>query len=107
MRARLVADRAEAVARLAGLDASFDDIVESARDSNLDDEHDPEGNTIAAERSMVSSLARSTRAQLVELDAALARLDAGCYGSCQRCAKPIGPGRLEARPSTSVCIDCA
>lgn len=107
MRARLADARREALARLAGLDGSFDDIVDAARDSNLDDEHDPEGITIAAERSMVAALAGSTRAHLSEVEAALARLDAGTYGICAGCGRPIAEARLEARPSAVRCIDCA
>lgn len=106
-RARLLEDRADAVARLRDLGVGFENLVEAARDSNLDDEHDPEGTTIAAERSMVSSLARAAEGQLVEIDAALARLGDGTYGRCLGCGRRISSGRLEARPSTRVCIECA
>jgi RNA polymerase-binding protein DksA len=44
--------------------------------------------------------------QLEAIDAALARLDAGTYGTCVRCGKPIAPGRLEALPWAAHCIDC-
>lgn len=106
-RAALEEKRAAAVERLRGLDASFADIVEAARDSNLDDEHDIEGTTIAIDRAQVSSLAAAGRQQLVEIDAALTRLEAGEYGICLRCGQPIEEGRLEARPATPVCIACA
>jgi DnaK suppressor protein len=45
--------------------------------------------------------------QLVLVDAALARLDAGTFGRCLRCGKPIAPERLEALPWAEHCIDCA
>ena len=106
-RRRLRAERADVAARLRDLGVSFDDIVDAARDSNLDDEHDPEGTTIAAERSLVSSLARSSERHLAEVDAALERLAAGTYGRCVRCGGPIAADRLDARPSTPVCIACA
>lgn len=106
-RRRLRAERADVAARLRDLGVSFDDIVDAARDSNLDDEHDPEGTTIAAERSLVSSLARSSERHLTEVDAALERLAAGTYGRCVRCGGPIAADRLDARPSTPVCIACA
>lgn len=106
-RRRLRAERADVAARLRDLGVSFDDIVDAARDSNLDDEHDPEGTTIAAERSLVSSLARSSERHLAEVDAALERLAAGTYGRCVRCGGPIAADRLDARPSTPVCIGCA
>lgn len=106
-RRRLRAERADVAARLRDLGVSFEDIVDAARDSNLDDEHDPEGTTIAAERSLVSSLARSSERHLAEVDAALERLAAGTYGRCVRCGGPIAADRLDARPSTPVCIGCA
>ena len=82
-------------------------MVEASRDSNADDEHDPEGATIAFERSHVGALVEQARARLAEVDAALARLDAGTYGACERCGEPIGSGRLEARPTARHCVDCA
>ena len=44
--------------------------------------------------------------QLALVDAALARLEAGTYGTCLRCGKPIAEGRLEALPWAAHCIDC-
>ena len=38
---------------------------------------------------------------------ALAKLDEGSYGSCDRCGRPIAPGRLEVAPESALCIDCA
>ena len=43
---------------------------------------------------------------LAAIDAALARLDAGTYGACTSCHKPIPPERLEALPWAALCIDC-
>ncbi|MFP5342770.1 MAG: TraR/DksA family transcriptional regulator [Candidatus Limnocylindria bacterium] len=47
-----------------------------------------------------------SRAQLELIDAALARLDDGTFGTCLRCGRPIAPGRLEALPWAEHCIDC-
>jgi DnaK suppressor protein len=50
---------------------------------------------------------RGRSSQLLELvDAALARLDDGTFGTCLRCGKPIAPARLEALPWAAQCIDC-
>jgi DnaK suppressor protein len=43
---------------------------------------------------------------LAQVDAAIARLGDGTYGTCVRCAKPIPEGRLEALPWAAHCIDC-
>jgi DnaK suppressor protein len=46
------------------------------------------------------------RTRLGEIDAAIARLDAGTYGVCQLCGQSIGRDRLEAIPTVTRCIDC-
>lgn len=82
-------------------------IVEASRGSNADDEHDPEGATIAFERAQTEALAGQAATDLAEFDAALARLDDGTYGICEVCGRPIAPARLEARPAARRCIHCA
>ena len=52
-------------------------MVEASRDSNADDEHDPEGATIAFERSQVGALVADARHQVAEVEAALGRVDDG------------------------------
>ena len=47
------------------------------------------------------------RAHLADIDAALARLEAGTYGECTSCRRAIPPERLEALPWTALCIDCS
>ncbi|WP_244242213.1 TraR/DksA family transcriptional regulator [Nocardioides seonyuensis] len=79
----------------------------ASRDTNADDEHDPEGATIAFERSQIGTLVRQARTHLAEVDAAMERLDAGSYGTCEQCGGPIGEARLEARPVARTCITCA
>jgi DnaK suppressor protein len=99
-------ERERTAARLAALSGDHAGIVEASRDSNADDEHDPEGSTIAFERSQVASLARQAQEHLAEVDAALARLEAGTYGTCERCGRPIGVDRLEARPTARTHVSC-
>jgi RNA polymerase-binding transcription factor DksA len=72
-----------------------------------DDEHDPEGHTIAFERQQVAALLRDAHVRIAELDVALDRLDQGTYGSCVSCGRAIDPERLDAVPATARCIDCA
>ncbi|MGL5815999.1 MAG: TraR/DksA family transcriptional regulator [Phycicoccus sp.] len=79
----------------------------ASRDSNADDEHDPEGQTIAYERSQLSALIGSAQRRLVELDAAAARLADGTWGRCETCAEPIPAARLDARPTARTCVRCA
>jgi RNA polymerase-binding transcription factor DksA len=106
-RERLEADRQETLLRLASLTDDYDGVVTASRDANADDEHDPEGATIAFERSQIGALVLQVQEHLTEIDAALARVDAGTYGTCERCGGPIGDPRLVARPVARTCIRCA
>jgi RNA polymerase-binding transcription factor DksA len=72
-----------------------------------DDEHDPEGATIAYERSRTKALIDHAEQHVSEIAAALERLDAGTYGTCSQCGGPIAPERLRARPVVRTCIACA
>jgi DnaK suppressor protein len=103
----LAADRAHTEDRLARLREDFSGVVDATRDANTDDEHDPEGHTIAYERSQTDALVRQAVQHLAEIDAAVKRLEAGSYGLCEICGEPIAPGRLEARPTARTCIACA
>lgn len=100
-------ERAAALGQLGILEGALRDVVESAGSTTGDDEHDPEGSTIAFERAQLSALAQRARQRLCEVDAALARLGAGGYGVCERCCQPIAPERLAARPAAALCIGCA
>ena len=106
-RARLEELRAVTLERLSALEGEHRDVVDASRDSNADDEHDPEGATIAFERAQVDALARDAVARLESVDDALRRIDDGTYGTCTRCGEPIAAGRLEARPTATTCVACA
>src|SRR5689334_25260573 len=99
-RSRLEAERQDALRRLAALTGDYASVVDASRDSNADDEHDPEGATIAFERSQLGAVVRQLEAHLAEIGAAVARLDDGTYGRCERCGEPIGDARLQARPTS-------
>ena len=106
-RERLAAEREQLQQRLASLTGDYDAVVAASLDTNADDEHDPEGHTIAFERSQVTSLSRRLEQRLADVDAALTRLAVGTYGVCTGCGGPIDPARLEARPEARECIACA
>ena len=103
----LEAERQRTLRRLTDLSRDFAGVVAASRDSNADDEHDPEGSTIAFERSHLETLVRNAWDRLEDVDAAIDRLEGGTYGLCERCGLPIGEARLEARPLARRCIDCA
>lgn len=105
--ARLMAERRAILDRLRRVRQDFGDIVEASRDSNADDEHDPEGATIAFERAQVGALADQAVHHLAEVDSALERLSDGSYGVCTGCGRPIPAERLEVRPAARTCVSCA
>jgi RNA polymerase-binding transcription factor DksA len=107
IRSLLEEDRAVTSSRIAALTRDFDDIVAAATSVATDDEHDPEGATIAFERSQVSSLLDTARHHLAELEDALERLEGGEYGRCEQCGQPIAPERLAVRPAATTCVGCA
>jgi DnaK suppressor protein len=104
---RLAAEAAATRARLVGLQADFAGVVAASSDSNADDEHDPEGSTIAFERSQIAALINQAQQHLAEVEAAEDRLAQGRYGVCEVCGRAIAPARLEARPVARLCIECA
>jgi DnaK suppressor protein len=103
----LARTRADTLAQIAALSAEFDEVVAASASSNADDEHDPEGQTIAYERAQLAASADSARHHLREVDAAAARLAAGTYGACEVCSRPIDAARLEARPTARTCVEHA
>ena len=105
--AALAAAQERALARVASLEHEFGGIVDAARDAGTDDEHDPEGATLAFERQHVAALADAARVDLAEIQAALARLADGSYGTCQVCGARISAERLAARPAARACVGCA
>ena len=107
--ARLNSDRELALSQIAELEREFAAIVASAADGSAgsDDEHDPEGATVAFERQHLAALLAQARARVDAIDAALRKVDSGVYEICDLCGDPIGAERLAARPSALTCIDCA
>ena len=104
---RLAEERRDLVTRIAGMAHDMAALVEASRDSNADDEHDPEGQTIAYERSQLLALTEQAREHLAEVDAALERVATGTYGLCEVCHEPIAVPRLEARPTARTCVQHA
>lgn len=102
--AHLREEGAALAAQLERLSADMAALVAASRDSNADDEHDPEGQTIAYERSQLAAVTSQTESHLAEVTAALARVGDGTYGVCEVCNERIDPERLVARPTARTCV---
>ena len=103
----MIADRAGLVELVASLSADWEAVVNASAQANGDDEHDPEGATIAFERARIEASLTRARARLADIDDALSRLEAGTYGVCEQCGDAIAVERLQARPSARTCFACA
>lgn len=55
---------------------------------------------------LLVKLGERERAELVEIDAALQRIEAGTFGTCEDCGAPIGRDRLRALPEARRCLGC-
>jgi len=103
----LESERARKTLLLPALRADITSANAARQNSNVDDEHDPEGATIAFELSQAAALMQQSSATLAQVEKALGRIADGSYGYCEICGEPIAEGRLEARPWTPYCIDHA
>lgn len=99
--------RDAAAALVESLRREHEDITNSGQDTNTDDEHDPDGTTVAYEKAKTSALLEQAEANVAEIDAALERLQQGTFGVCEGCGAEIGAARLEALPMTRTCVSCA
>ena len=104
---RLRVERTETVRRIVSLEAELDGIIESALQSNNDDEHDPDGPTTGYERAKTTAMLERARLRLTEIDHAVKRTVDGSYGRCDHCGSAIGEERLDAIPTTTRCAACA
>jgi RNA polymerase-binding protein DksA len=77
------------------------DLVSSSIDNHLGDMA-----TATFDRELDYTLEENAEQVLAAIDAALGRMENGTYGRCQSCGRPISPGRLEAIPWATQCIDC-
>ena len=103
----LLAERREAEERLASQSEGITAVRDARSDGSVDDEHDPDGPTMSQEWSQRNAVLHDVEHELTDVERALARIDAGTYGICECCGQKISVGRLEARPTATLCIDCA
>ena len=107
VRSRIHIERRRVQSLVDSLTASFADLTEAAEASPPDDEHDPEGHTIAFERSQLTGRRDEYLRVISELAAAEIRLDDARSALCERCSQPIPHERRLAIPTTTLCVDCA
>jgi len=79
---------------------------DGANQDMADEDGFGEGDTLNVERDRLLVVASEAKERVAEIDAALARVDAGTYGVCEHCGKPIPEPRLEVVPEATLCVSC-
>jgi DnaK suppressor protein len=106
-RRELEARRASYLADVARSTATALELTEDGGSQDMADEDGfGEGDTLNVERDRLLLVAAEAQAKVAEIDAALTRVDAGTYGLCESCGKPIPPARLEVVPEATLCVSC-
>lgn len=100
-------EQRRAAAQVESLEHTVTAIVEGSELTATDDEHDPEGATIAYERAQAIFLLQQARLDRDRLTAAEATLESGDPIRCEVCRREIDTERLLALPTTTTCIHCA
>ena len=95
-----VALRAEIGESKAQLAARLGDAATEAGDDEAD------ASSKLFEREHELAISNNTRELLEQTEHALARIEAGTYGECESCGKPIGKARLQAFPRANLCVTC-
>jgi RNA polymerase-binding protein DksA len=94
---RLETEISESERSLAGL-------MRDSGDGAGDDQADTGTKNITREHEL--ALTANAREMLIQTEHALERLDAGTYGLCENCGKPIGKARMQAFPRATLCVEC-
>jgi DnaK suppressor protein len=104
VRGELVADRERLAAELNLAEHELHDLMRDAGDGAGNDQADVGSTTFERDHEM--TLANNARGMLSQTNRALARIEHGTYGVCERCGEPIGKMRLMAFPRATLCLPC-
>ena len=106
-RERLAAERARLQRAIRALEGEVTQLTDSDGGDASGGGNDPaDVGADVYEQERALTLERNELDLLVQVEDAIARIDAGSYGNCSRCGQPIGFERLEALPHAALCITC-
>ena len=105
-RERLVQERARVANAISYLHEDNSRSLEDEAEEETFDQHPADAASITLGREIDTTLEENSEQVLRAIDDALARIEAGTYGTCGRCGNPISAARLEAMPYANKCIDC-
>ncbi|MGW2039945.1 TraR/DksA family transcriptional regulator [Streptomyces virginiae] len=103
-RAELVSEVLRLRAELDASEVAISGLMRDSGDGAGDDQADTGTKNITRESEL--ALAANASSMLEQTERALERLEAGTYGLCENCGKPIGKARMQAFPRATLCVDC-
>lgn len=103
-RTALTEEHARLTLEHAALQAGLQEVIRDSAAGSGDDQADSGAKTFGREHEQ--ALADRVAEALDQTERAIARVDAGTYGNCESCGKPIGAARLEAYPRATLCVTC-
>lgn len=105
-KARLLEERQRVVDAIENIHAENPgSLGEETEELTFQDNHPGDVATATFDREMASTLEDNSTHVLSEIDAALERIEAGTFGTCQACGGPVGDERLDALPWATLCIE--
>jgi len=106
-RVLLVAERAGYVRQADELKAEADSLALEHEPGDVQfDEEGGEGGTSNVDRELDLVLSAQARSAITEIDRAMIKIEAGTYGTCEQCGRPIPQARLQALPYAALCVAC-
>jgi RNA polymerase-binding transcription factor DksA len=104
-RKRLEEERARMESIRGGIVREQGESADAGAELSTVDQHPGDLGTETFEHEKNISLLEQVSDELLQIDAALQRLEHGTYGVCQACGRPITNERLEALPATRFCVE--
>ena len=106
LKAQLEEELARLEAEVAEIEREGHEALSEASGENNYRDHMADQGSATFERELDMTLDENVRAALSDVRKALARIEAGTYGTCERCGAGISDSRLEAMPTANLCITC-
>lgn len=104
VRSTLEADVERLRSEIAAAETEIGHLLREGGEGAGNDQADVGSNTFERDHEM--SMAKNARANLELVELAIQRVDAGSYGICESCSRPIGKMRLQAFPRATLCMEC-
>lgn len=106
VREDLLKERVRVSEEIDGIAESVSESLREATGENPFDQHLADTATPTLARELDLTVEDNAKSLLAMIDRALEKLDQGTYGTCDKCGRPIGEGRLEIAPWAALCVDC-